>query len=196
VPVREGYQRLFRERVQQRVPEDGPPREGRAELQATDETTLGGVSLGKRGTARGRGGAHDLLAAGMVLEETARVHRRVADDGPPGGGPRTCGTIGGSPPYARTRTWGKPNEQKNLIDGCSPFLISFSPLNPSLILRGKASWRENMVATVETVFHAVDGFGDRYLAEEELCRTKPGVNLRGSRIFVEESLMCKEAGSI
>jgi hypothetical protein len=32
-----------------------------------------------------------------------------------------------------------------------------------------------MVATVallETVFHAVDGFGDRDLAEEELCRTE------------------------
>jgi hypothetical protein len=35
------------------------------------------------------------------------------------------------------------------------------------------------------VFHAVDGFGDRDLPEEELCR-----------IFVEESLLCKEAGSI
>jgi hypothetical protein len=55
------------------VPEDGPPSEGRAELQATNETALGGVSLEERGTARGRGGAHDLLAAGMVLEETARV---------------------------------------------------------------------------------------------------------------------------
>jgi hypothetical protein len=65
--------------------------------------------------------------------------------------------------------------KKNSLDGCSIFLISFSSLNPTLILRGKASWRENMVAAVallETVFHAVYCFGDRDLAEEELCRTE------------------------
>jgi hypothetical protein len=52
---------------------------------------------------------------------------------------------------------------------------------------------------LETVFHVVDGFGDRDLLEEELCRTeirRKLTRVEVSRIFVEESLVCKEAGSI